>query len=354
MTKPKKQIVQTNPGVSAFEGVQLSLFQGFLCNTQEEREKLSNTIELWDAIPKYSVTPQNMNKVRTKDGFLPLLEKKFVYKKNEYKVTISPAQIKEADGVVSYYPSVAEEIVEDCLRRISAEQNNGFYDELSFKSGVVFSINLLRNELKKREHTRSHKDTVRSLYILAGSHIEIELPNGKGFAKTNYLPSLAAVSRTQWEEDPDAKWMAQFHPLVTQGIGTAAFRQYNFNLMMTHTSHLSRWFHKLLSHNYVNASIVNPYKTSLSSIKRDSGLIDCKRMNDEVRKLESCFDELKEHKVLLSYEKSEKRGPRKMIIDIEYSLLPHNEFVRDIKAANKRQQIIKEGGADIDLLKYNN
>ena len=117
--------------------------------------------------------------------------------------------------------------------------------------------------------------------------------------------------------------------------------------MMSHTTRLARWLHKILSHNYVNASLMVPYNVSLSSIRRDSGLLDCRRGNDDVRKLESALQELIEHKVLFSFLKEDKRGARNKIIDIDYVLTPHSDFVREVKAANKRQQVGKSPEAQI-------
>jgi hypothetical protein len=349
MTKKNLVILKENgkvniPSSNSFNSAQLDVFQTFLCNTNNERNNLSNTIELWDSIPKFSVSQQAMNGLRTKEGLLPRLEKTFIYKDNEYKIRVTPAIIDSDDDLPkAYYPSANEELVEDALRKIASEQEKGFFDKPDFKSGVVFSLHLLRKELTKRGHSRSYYEIVKSLNILSGSHIEIMLPDGKGFAKTNYLPSLAAVSKQQLKDDPKAKWVAHFHPLVTQSIDSLSFRQFNYHQMMSHSTQLARWIHKKLSHNYTNASYTVPYQIWLSTIRRDSGLLEYKRTNDTVRKLEEALIELKNNTVLITFNRQEDlRGERNKILDIKYSLSPHPEFVKDVKAANKRQKDSKE------------
>jgi hypothetical protein len=237
----KKKKPSSLPVEAAFSSTQLSLFQSFLCNTDDGRHQLSNTVELWDSIPKYALSQQAMNNLRTQEGLLPRLERGFVYRKREYKVRISPAIIDNDGGVdKAYYPSANEKLVEDALRKIAAEQYQGFFDKPTFKSGVVFSLNRLRKELKRRGHARSYQEITRSLHILAGSHIEVMLSDGTGFAKTNYLPVLAAVSRKKLAEDPNARWVAHFHPLVTESIDALSYRQYNYHLMMSHSTQLAR------------------------------------------------------------------------------------------------------------------
>ena len=49
------------PENDSFKSTQLDLFQSFLCNTDEQHDRLSNTIELWDSIPKYSLSQQAIN-----------------------------------------------------------------------------------------------------------------------------------------------------------------------------------------------------------------------------------------------------------------------------------------------------
>jgi hypothetical protein len=58
------------PSEPEFDNPQLSLFQNFLCNTDEERERFSNAIDLWDSVPRYSVNRQAMTKARENEKYL--------------------------------------------------------------------------------------------------------------------------------------------------------------------------------------------------------------------------------------------------------------------------------------------
>lgn len=326
---------------------QLDIFQSFLCNTNDEKDKLSNTIELWDSIPKYAITQQAMNKMRIKEGYLPILERKFTYKGDEYLIKVSPALIevnKDTKETKAFYPSANEELVEYALLKIASEQENGFFNKSKYKSGVTFSLHLLRAELKKRGHTRSYYEIVRSLNILAKSNIEILLTNGKkligeGFATSNYLSYLASVSREKLNENPEEKWEAHFHYLITNGIDTVEFRQYNYDKMMLNSSPLARWLHKKLVHNYTNASFMITYSISLNTIASESGLLDYKRKNDAITKLKYSLEELKKNRVLSSFVQSEDfRGLQNKIINPKYTLSPHQEFIKEVKASNKRRK----------------
>ena len=70
------------PMKADFQNVQLDLFQRFLCNTELEHDQLSNTFDLWDSVPRYSVSRQAMTKQRTGKGFLELLKIDFNYKRS--------------------------------------------------------------------------------------------------------------------------------------------------------------------------------------------------------------------------------------------------------------------------------
>ena len=319
----------------------LSLFQTFLCNDEAQRDRLSNTIDLWDGIPKYFVSRQDMNSRRNVDGYLPSLEKTFEYKGRSFKVKIVPARTRGDDGKdKEFYPSAREELVEDALRKIATEQQYGFSD--SHDTGVIFTLHILRKELQKRGHTMSYQQVRESLEVMAGTWIEITSEDGKALCRAPILAGLAAVSRDQYREDPSARWVAYFNPLVNRSIHDLSYRQYDYHRMMSHRSQLARWLHKRLSHNYVQASYITPYEILFSSVKRDSGLLNYTRKRDEVAQFDASLEELKSGRVILSYEKEERRGERNKILDVKYTLLPAPEFIADIKAANKRASLAEQ------------
>jgi hypothetical protein len=100
----------------AFTSCRLSLFQGFLANTDDEREALSNAVNLRDSIPRYAVSRSRMNAMRTAEGFLDVLEVSFNYRGRPLTAIIYPARIRDKEGRrLSYYPSAREELIEHAL-----------------------------------------------------------------------------------------------------------------------------------------------------------------------------------------------------------------------------------------------
>ena len=329
------------PTLSEFENRQLNLFQTFLANTDDERDRLSNTIDLWDSVPRYSISRQEMSKARIEGKFLDHHEASFQHRGRSYTRTIFPARVKDFDGKhKDFYPSASEELVEDALRKLAIDQQAGYFDKPSYRSGVVFTLHMLREEMKKRGHTRSYQQIVQSLNILSGCSIEIKSHDGSGsYAKAPCLPSLAAVSRAKLQDDPDAKWMVQFHPLVTAAIDQVTHRQYNYALMMSHSTQLARWLHKQLVLKYTFADFGKQFEMRYSTIRRDSGLLDAYgRERAAADKLEEAFNELKEAGVIHNFERRNETGPRNKLLDAVFTVRASMDFISAAKAANKRQK----------------
>ena len=324
-----------------FENRQLTLFQTFLANNDEQRDSLSNAIDLWDSVPRYSVSRQAMTKGRIAGQFLQKHETTFHYRGKTYTRTIFPARVVDLDGEDrDYYPSATEELVEDALRKIATDQQAGYFDRANYGSGVRFTLHTLREELRKRGHARSYQQIVLALNILSGTTIQIAAKDGQGegMTRSTYFPHLAAVSRTKLRDDPEAKWAVQFHPLVTQSIDQVTYRQFNYALMMSHSTQLARWLHKQLVLKNTFAELTKPFEMRYSTIKRDSGLLDgYTRSRAGIEALEAAFAELKERGVLMSYKREDVQGPRGKLMDVVFDLFPNGDFVREVKAANRRR-----------------
>ena len=329
------------PAPHEFANPQLNLFQKFLCNTDNEREHLSNAIDLWDNVPRYSVSRQAMDAARIQGLFLKTHVAEFQYQGRTFIRTLIPARVKDLDGVErDYYASANEELIEDALRKIAAEQQSGYFDKPNYRSGVVFTLYMLREELRRRGHTRSYQEIVLGLNILSGSTIELRARiegEEQGLTRSTYLPHMAAVTRGRLKDDPKARWVVQFHPLVTASIDQVTYRQFNYHLMMSHSTQLARWLHKQLALKYTFASLATPFKMHYSTIKRDSGLLEnYARSRAAIDTLHKAFTELKDNKVLLSLSRENVLGPRGKLLDAIFTLTPSLDFIRDTKAGSKR------------------
>lgn len=324
-----------------FVNSQLTLFQSILCNSEDEKDRFSNAIDLWDSVPRYSVSRQAQVKARENGRFLDNHTTVFQHRNCTYTVTISPARVKDLDGSHrDYYPSTTEELVEEALRKLAIDQYAGFFDKPSFRSGVVFTIYELREELRKHGHTRSYQEIVLALNILSKSVIEIRENSGNGelLAISPYLPALVAVSRNRLKDDPTAKWAVQFHPFVTDSIDKVTYRQYNYALLMSHESKLTRWLHKYVILKCTGADPVKPFTIHYSTIKRDSGLLnEYLRERAAIDAVRKAFEDLKDKGVLNLLERENVTGPRNKLLDVIFTVWPSFDFVKEVKAANKRQ-----------------
>jgi hypothetical protein len=341
--KPARRKAVAPVTSEAFDNPQLSLFQGFLANTDDIREGLSNAIDLWDNSPRFSVSRARMNTLRTAEGFLEELEIPFHYRGRSFKAVIYPARIKDKEGKrVSYYPSAREEIVEHALRKISAEQQAGFFDKPNARSGVVFSLHGLRKELEEQGHSLRYDEIVEALDILSMSVIDIVATdadeNAEPLTRSTYLQGLTMVRRKDYDADRSSRCAAQFHPLITQSIDRVTYRQFNYQRLMKCRSQLARWLLSQLVLKYTQASMITPFEVRYSTVKRDSGLLDgYARQRAGIETLDAAWAELKELGALAAIIKNEQRGTRGKLEDVVYILNPTREFMAEQKAANRRQ-----------------
>jgi hypothetical protein len=325
---------------------QLSLFQTFL----PQDDKYSNTIELYDAIPKFS-TKRLMSKARIgpegQEVFLPTLEREFRHKDATYVLKLKPARItnkkKDKKEEIEYYPSEREELVEEALRKLACDPFNGAY--IGSLAGVQFTMYELREELRKRGHSISLNDLKKSLLICRGAGLHVtKLGEDEALMESSIFPTVMISSRKSWRADPKgSRCFVQFNPLVTASIEALTFRQFDYETLMSYRMQLSRWLHKRLYHNYINAGLMQPYHFRFSSVKRDSGLLNNERISQDIKYLENSLEELEEKKMIWGFNKEVRRaGKNNQIDDVLYTLRASMDFITEMKAANAHHASIQE------------
>ena len=314
--------------------VQLSLFELLL----PQEKGLSNTIELYDFIPKY-----HWGKVERIGGeFLRALEREFECRGQKYKVKIRPASIEDKDGKERYYyPSKREELVEDALRKFIAEGQGVFLDDAA---GVTFSLYQLQEELKNNGHSYSKQEIKDALLICARTNITVTSDDGNTILVSNLFETVGLQTRESWKgTGQKSRAFVRFNALIGKSIKNRTFRQINYKKVMSYRTVIARQLHKRMSHHYIQASISHPYHILLSTLIRDFGLTQYARLRDNLRDAQLALDEMKEKNVLLSYkiDKVLENSKRNKLLDAKLILTPDPTFVGEVKRANQRYNEIK-------------
>lgn len=313
---------------------QLTLFGMF----KPQERGLSNTIELYDFIPKY-----HWGKVERIGGeFLRSLEREFECRGQKYKVKIRPASIEDKDGKERYYyPSKREELVEDALRKFTAEGQGIFLDDAA---GVTFSLYQLQEELKRNGHSYSKQEIKDALLICARTNITVTSEDGNTVLVSNVFETLGLQTiEDRRENGQKSRAFVRFNALVTKSIRSRTFRQINYEKVMSYRNVIARQLHKRMSHHYIQASVVNPYSILLTTIIRDFGLTPYTRLRDNLRDVQIALDEMVEKDTLLSYkiEKFLENSKRNKLLDAKFILMPNPLFAGEIIRANKKLLEIK-------------
>ncbi len=299
-----------------------------------EEKPYSNTIELYDFIPKY-----HWGKVQRINGqFLKSLVRRFQCRGQSYKVKIQPARIVDKDGSEKeYYPSQREELVEDALRKFVCEGQGVFLDDAA---GVTFTLYQLQQELKRRGHTYSISQLKEALFVCAQTKIIVSDEEGGKVLVSSLFETIGLQTREDWKgKGRKTRAYVRFNPLVTQSIKSTNFRLLNYAKSMSYKSSIARQLHKRMSHHYTQASFAHPYHIMLSTLIRDFGLTEYAQLRDNLRDVQKALNEMKEKEVLLDYqiEKTIDARRHNKLLDAKLILTPHPRFSGEIIQANKRQ-----------------
>lgn len=316
---------------------QLDLFSTLGGIFERDKEKYSATAELYDIVPKYVL--MDVEKLRTKEGFLPILNRDFVFKKQTMSMKITPALLEVENGKSkAFYPSTREEIIEDVLRKFATDSNrNEFLDD---RLSVKFSLYDLWKELRKIKHPYDYNQIKESLNILSKTNIEIVSENTKLTFSSNMFETFGIAdyndnTQIEYDENYSKKviYFVRFNSLVSESVKNKTWRVINYEQCMSYKKNISRWLHKRISNMFLNARLEIPYNILLSTIIRDSGMTEYKQLRDSKRQIISCLEEMIKVGSIDRYEVETIFDEHKTtkILDVKFLLYISESFFADIQ-----------------------
>lgn len=330
----KSQPPTRRPPKAQVKSVQFDLFTAFLTN---DEGAVSNAIELWDSIPKYFLTPKQQEKLRTSEGLAQSYQWEYIYQGKPCRVRIQPALIEQPDGRdKAFFPSVTEELVEEALKKIFTDQHYGIHDPAKGESWVKFTLGMLCKELKAKGRERNRNEIKHAIAVLSRCILTL-YQDGKEVYSGPILSDLVTVNRNEYLADSDNYHAARLPVFISHSINRLQYRQFNYARLMECDGQLTRTLYKRLVHRYRHASLLDTYHFMFSDIKQASGLLEQGTDGRNRAKLADALNELQEKHVLLSYMSEDVKEGRK-VTDVKYTVTAAPDFIREQKAANKRDR----------------
>lgn len=303
----------------------------------EKESDYSNTVELYDFMPKYVWSKQD----RINDQFLERVNRTFEFRGREFQLKMDPARLEDKDGVVrEYFPGIKEEHVEDILRKMMTE---GYGVMLDGEAGIRFTLYQLQKELADHGHTYSYDQIKNAIQVLKGTDIYLEASktSDQDLINIAFSPIETYGFKDNGEE---TQTFVRFSPLVTRSIKQQSYRMINYKKVNEFSNDvIARQLYKRLSHVYTYAKVGNTFNIMLTTLIRDFGLTFYEKLGQNGKQVEKALEVLKTQRVLIKYEMIPifEKKPRKKLVDVKYILHPDVKFVNDIIDANTRQKEIR-------------
>lgn len=310
---------------------QLSLFS--LLDPRKE-SSFSNTVELYDFLPKYVWGKSS----RINDRFLESIERNFECRGKKYSLTMHPARIKTKSGVQKeFYLSKKEEIVEDALRKIAIFGEAVYLDK---KIGMSFSIYQLQKELKKTGHSYSRQQIVDSLNILANTRIVLTCHDDDQIWTFSPIETLGFKGINE-----ETHTFVRFSALVTKSIDENTFRLYDYERVMSYKSVIARQLHKRISHHFTQANFAQNYEISLTTLLRDFGLKKAKSLYSNIEDVTEALEEMKKMDTIITYSIGQPTldsKKRNKLLNAKISITPSMRFLSEIRKGNEKKMEARE------------
>lgn len=310
---------------------QLELFEMVdPARTTGKNRDYSNSVELYDNLPKYSWEQRDAVDANDKKR-----RRSIKLGGRNYDIEVSPASVTRDGEDVLVYPGVREELVEDALRKFVVDGQGVTHQR---EVGVRFTLYQLRKELAEHGRTYSLTELQEAIQVCTGSILKITADDGKTIVISPIFPQAVLTSRQEYLESPgDSYCYVRFNPLVTKSIMELQYRRYDYRLGMSIKAYLARWIFRRMSHYWTQASMSHPYSFGLVTYLSSSPRGLSPDMSQNRRAMNMALDTLIEHEVVSHYE-LERITEGRRLIDIKYRVFPTEKYVSQTISHNQHQK----------------
>jgi hypothetical protein len=292
-----------------------------------ERDQ-TQMVALYDIAPRFVFM---VDQREGSEGNRKMIEREFSFAGSRYRITLTPARIKNEQGVIEdEYLSERDQVVEEVIRRLATTPGRlalfpGNKVRFSFTNYEV------RQELKRLNHTFSHAEVNKSIMRLNKANMSIEFLDAPGSPTVSAAAfPVAAVRRGIGAETMS---FVEFHPLVADAIRLLRFQSVHYETLMRISDPVSRWLYKRLHIQIaVNGGAIQ--SISATDIRRDCGLLEWKKSRNQFSRLTSSVEKLMKVGMIDHLEAIPVLDGRK-IIDVNYTMAASAEFMGSVHASNR-------------------
>ncbi|MFC4235971.1 hypothetical protein ACFOY8_12065 [Thalassospira xianhensis] len=290
----------------------------------------TNMVALYDLAPRFVFD------VRSEESKRKVIERTFEFGGKRYRITLKPTQMQngsEVDDIKDRYLGEREGIVEEVIRRIASDRSRLTLHD-GDKVRFVFSLNEVRKELKRVNHTFSLDEIREAIVLLHEVRIRIEDVDGKK-SPLLYAPAFPVVAMRKKDDSPDMETYVQFNPLVADSIRSLNFQPVSYERLMEIRDPVARWLVKRL-HAQISVTGESVQSMLATEIRRDSGMPEWKTTRNLLRRVSQSVQVLESNGILERVEAEEHLvGQRK--VDITFTMKVSDAFMEEVTASVKER-----------------
>lgn len=332
----------------------LTLFRAMLYNKADDRELISNAISIWDVLPRFAAERLNQ-KEQLPDTF----ESEFELGNERCKLVLTPGtsyRMQHKNNKLSVepgsstrrYPGGREQSVEQALIKIACDQAEAKkLEDGETVYTVGFSIKRLQDVLRTFGSTYKHSQIREALDILSSTMMTVYDSDGIHIRRHPMMPGFDCISPNgRANTSPTAQWVAQLHPIVSNSIRNAAYRQFNLSQLCGRKSYGAYLLKQIVLH-ATNISTEIPHRIRYSELRQLTSGLNYARPRDGIDYLERELKQMVSTGCLSHYQREDQRvkkagGGRPAIVDATFILYASPDLITQIKRASRRQEITEQ------------